>query len=187
VVGGVFIKMLTEPALWKKWAGRDKAAVGNWAPLPKPPQVKAVVPTAQKEAVAWRYTLAKPAENWFKPEFDASAWKEGPGGFGSPGTPGAVVRTEWKSADIWLRREFTMPDGDFQNLQLLLHHDEDAEVYVNGVLAATAGGYTAEYEPVAISPDALKALKPGKNTFAMHCHQTKGGQYADVGIVDVKE
>ncbi|MCY3020320.1 MAG: DUF4965 domain-containing protein [Planctomycetota bacterium] len=34
VVGGVFIRMLTQPDVWKKWAGRDKTRVGNWAPFP---------------------------------------------------------------------------------------------------------------------------------------------------------
>jgi hypothetical protein len=36
VVGGIFIKMLTDPAVWKKWSRRDHAKVGNWAPLPPP-------------------------------------------------------------------------------------------------------------------------------------------------------
>jgi hypothetical protein len=34
VVGGVFIKLLADPALWKKWSRRDHAKVGDWAPLP---------------------------------------------------------------------------------------------------------------------------------------------------------
>ncbi len=36
VVGGIFIKMLADPAAWKKWSRRDHAKVGNWAPLPPP-------------------------------------------------------------------------------------------------------------------------------------------------------
>ena len=38
VVGGVFIRMLYDRDAWKKWAGRDKTACANWAPLPVPPQ-----------------------------------------------------------------------------------------------------------------------------------------------------
>ena len=40
VVGGVFIKLMADPATWKKWAGRDRTKVGEWAPLPKPPPVE---------------------------------------------------------------------------------------------------------------------------------------------------
>jgi hypothetical protein len=36
VVGGVFARMLYDEAVWKKWAGRDKARPGAWAPLPAP-------------------------------------------------------------------------------------------------------------------------------------------------------
>ena len=86
---------------------------GQFPPLPK---VTAIAPTAQKEAVLWRYTTDRPADDWFKPEFDAASWKEGPAGFGTQGTPGAVVRTEWKSSDIWLRREITIPDGKTEKL-----------------------------------------------------------------------
>jgi hypothetical protein len=38
-----------------------------------------------------------------------------------------------------------------------------------------------------MTPAARAALKPGKNLLAVRCHQTTGGQYIDVGIVDVEE
>jgi hypothetical protein len=34
VVGGVFLRLLYEPAVWKKWAGREKMKAAGWAPLP---------------------------------------------------------------------------------------------------------------------------------------------------------
>jgi hypothetical protein len=188
VIGGVFIKMLTDRAMWKKWAGADPAKAGNWAPLPEPPKVAEVVPTSQKAPLTWRYTTQRPAADWTKPDFDDAAWKEGPAGFGTRGTPGAVVRTTWNNADIWLRREFTMPAGTFPNLQFLVYHDEEVEIYVNGVLAATEGGFTTSYVPLEVRPLALALLKPGaKITLAVHCHQTAGGQNIDVGLANVVE
>jgi hypothetical protein len=38
VVGGLFIKMLADPAVWKKWAARDHGHPANWAPLPPAPK-----------------------------------------------------------------------------------------------------------------------------------------------------
>ena len=186
VVGGVFLQMLYDRAVWKKWASRDVTKAANWAPLPKPSKTVEVVPTSVKEGLAWRYTIQAPAGGWFQPEFDASAWKEGPGGFGTQGTPGAVVRTEWNTPDIWLRREFVMPDGKWGDLQFLIHHDEDAEVYVDGIMATQVSGYGTDYEPVTMKPKAGKLLKPGKHLLAVHCKQTTGGQYIDVGVVDVQ-
>jgi hypothetical protein len=187
VVGGVFMKMLADAAVWRKWARRDRNTAGNWAPLPAPARMVIVVPTAQREAIAWRYTFDRPGPDWQKAGFGDAAWKEGMAGFGTRGTPGAVVRTEWKSADIWMRREFTMPQGTFSGLKLWVHHDEDAELYIDGVLAASATGYTTDYDELPIRPAARAALTPGRHTLAVHCHQTTGGQYIDAGLVDAGE
>jgi hypothetical protein len=146
-----------------------------------------VVPSSEKQGQVYRFTLTKPEGEWFKPGFDDSSWKEGPGGFGTRGTPGAIVRTEWKTDDIWLRREVMIPEGKtWKSPHLWLHHDEDAEVYLNGVLAAKVSGFITGYEEVPISKEAAGTLKPGKNLIAIHCHQTTGGQYIDVGLVDFK-
>jgi hypothetical protein len=184
VIGGVFIRMLTDKTMWMKWAHEDKEVTGDWAAIPLPPLQKEVVPTAEKNPIIWSYTTNKPANDWFKPEFNDSQWKKGPAGFGrGDSTP----RTEWTTDDIWIRREFDMPEGNFKNLQFVAWHDEDMEIYINGVLAGTASGYNTAYGLFPISAEGLAALKPGKNQFAVHCHQTVGGQFIDVGISEVTE
>jgi hypothetical protein len=164
----------------------ERLRAANGGDFSRIPSVRAVVPTSQAEGQVWRYTLDKPAKDWLKPDFDASTWKEGRGGFGARGTPGATVRTEWNTNDIWLRRTFTLPEGPAGDLHLTVHHDEDAEIYLNGVLATKLAGYITDYEEALIAPGALAALKPGRNTLAVHCKQTTGGQYIDVGIIRVE-
>jgi hypothetical protein len=185
VVGGVFMRMLYDKATWSKWASRDKTQAKDWAPMPKPPVLKTVVATSQENGVTWRYTTERPGDEWFKVSFDDSSWKTGTGGFGTRMTPGAVVRTIWNTPNIWLRREIELPTGDWKNLQLLAHHDEDVAIYINGVQAATARGFTSSYEELPLNAAGRAALKPGKNVIAVQCKQTQGGQYIDVGFVDV--
>ena len=147
VIGGVFIKMLEDPKTWKKWSSRDHANVGDWAPAPIPPRVTEVVPTSRRQPMTWRYTFQKPDDDWSRSGFNDSQWKQGPGGFGTRGTPGAVVRTTWNTPDIWLRREVTLPaNTDAARLQLVAYHDEDVEIYFSGVFAARKGGYITNYE-----------------------------------------
>jgi len=160
----------------------DRVAAANRGDFSRVPQQIIVVPTSKEKGLSWRYTLEKPAEGWNKPDFKDTDWKEGVGGFGTEKTPGAVVRTVWSTSNIWLRRTFELPVNAPKDLHLVMHHDEDAEVYLNGVLAAKVGGYISEYEEVAIDAEALATLKPGKNTIAVHCKQTGGGQYIDVGL-----
>jgi hypothetical protein len=184
VVGGLFIRLLADRPTWSRWAKEATRVSGDWAPLPESKPLKLLVPTAQRQPVVWRYTLQKPADDWFQPGYDDSSWKQGPAGFGTVGTPGAVVRTEWRTKDIWVRREFTLPDVPLKNPVLLMHYDETPDVYLNGVLAARLDGYVTEYGEVTIEPAARAALKPGRNVLAVHCRQTYGGQYLDVGLAD---
>jgi hypothetical protein len=158
---------------------------GDFSLMPPPPVLKPVVPTSEESGQRWRYTFEKPSDDWFKTNFDDSRWNQGPGGFGSAGTPGAVVRTEWKTKEIWLRRTVDLPPGNFTSLQFRLHHDEDAEIYINGILAGNFGGYSTEYDEYPLTKEGRAALLPGRIVIAVHCRQTEGGQYIDVGLVDV--
>lgn len=157
----------------------------NFGNIPPRPRIVDVLPTAQTERNVWRYTTEKPAAGWETPGFDAANWKQGQAGFGTRGTPGAIVRTPWNTGEIWLRREFDIQAKPGQKLRLFMHHDEDAVVYINGKLATKAAGYSSDYGQFDIAPEALTTLKERGNLLAIHCRQTSGGQYIDAGIVRV--
>ncbi len=70
---------------------------------------------------------------------------------------------------------------------MLIHHDEDAEIYLNGHQVQQLRGYTTSYTLVPLDRTAAAALKQGRNVLAVHCHQTGGGQYIDVGVIDLQE
>ena len=186
VVGGVFLQMLYDGELWAKWAGRDRTRADGWAPMPKPPIVHTVVPAADQEPAAWRYTLRRPNGEWTAANYDDGGWRQGTSGFGTAQTPGAVMGTRWNSSDIWLRRYFELPPGEYGDLQAWLHHDEDAEVYINGILALSTTGFTASYDAFALSDEAKASLRAGPNLIAIHCRQTEGGQYIDCGFVRIE-
>lgn len=161
----------------------ETVAKANRFQFPPEPKQVVLTPTASQHVGAtWRYTTSKPVDGWMKPDFDASAWKEGRAGFGTEGTPGSIIGTEWKTPDIWLRREFNVT-GKPQELKLLMCHDEDVEVYINGVLATKAARHIGDYQEFDVSSEATKALREGKNVITVHCHQTTGGQYIDAGLI----
>ena len=145
-----------------------------------------VVPSSEKTEQIWKYTTSTPSSDWYSGSYDDLKWSLGKAGFGTMGTPGAVVRTIWNSSNIWIRRSFGLGDLsgiNLNNLVLNIHHDEDCEVYINGVLAASATGWSTGYVILPINEYGQKALKSNSmNTIAIHCKQTGGGQYIDAGI-----
>ncbi|OXU16118.1 glutaminase family protein [Sedimentisphaera salicampi] len=189
VVGGVFIKLMDNKKVWNKWVENAGSVAGQWAPLPKPPKIEPVVEMSYDEPKMWYYTFDKPAnENWYKPSFDPieEGWSRGAAGFGTSGTPSAEVNTVWETPNIWITRKFHLDDIP-EELELMIHHDEDATVYINGKMAAKLYGYTSSPGHYKIKEEAFDALKQGKNTMAIHCRQTTGGQYIDAGLAQVIE
>lgn len=183
VVGAVFLPVLYHEAIWRKWSARDRTRADHYAPLPPPPVVRELMPTSEDLPQRWRYTFVSPPPTWTQPDFDDSGWTEGEGGFGTHGTPGAVVRTVWSTGQIWLRRRIECPELRGGRLWLRLHHDEDVEVYLNGCRVVRRSGFLTSYELVPLSPEVVRSLDAGPLTIAVSCRQTGGGQYIDLGLL----
>ena len=159
------------PALRDK-APKDTKKLNNPYALPDASRGKGQI---------WEYTFAKPGDNWFEIAFDDKAWKTDRAGFGRKGT-GKHVRTEWHTSDIWLRKDFRLVEIPGK-LVLRIHHDEDAQVYLNGKLIKTFNGSIGKYIDVDVTEASLDVLQTGRNTIAIHCRQTVGGQYIDAGLL----
>ena len=147
-----------------------------------------VLPTSEKVSQTWKYTTAAPAAEWFTLSFDDAAWTTGPGGFGTDPPGRGPVGTPWTTDDIWLRRTFnpgSLTPEQVARLVVRDFHDEDIDVYINGVPAYSAPGFISSYQYRPLSKAARQSLVPnGENRIAVHCHQTVGGQYIDVGIFE---
>ena len=177
------IRTIHAYGLGRHWANRDPLANGETTA-----QVQTLCPSSREEAQTWRFTTETPDKGWTACDFDDSSWKSGPGGFGTEHTPGAVVRTAWDTPDIWIRRSFELPKAPAGGrLFLDLHHDEDAEIYLNGTPIKAVEGFVTRYMNLPLDAAAVKPLCQGRNTIAVHCRNTKGGQYIDVGLMYVKQ
>ncbi|WP_153558329.1 glycoside hydrolase family 2 protein [Roseimaritima sediminicola] len=145
--------------------------------------ITAATGSAQSIVDQWQYTLRRPGGDWQQPGFEAAGWKQGSGGFGTRDTPGARVGTTWATNSIWLRKTFAL-DAVPDHPALLVHHDEDAQIWLNGKRVANLKGFTTEYIVVPLEDADRAALRRGENLLAVHCRQTGGGQFIDVHLVD---
>ncbi|MBW3637109.1 MAG: glycoside hydrolase family 2 [Armatimonadetes bacterium] len=151
-----------------------------------------ILPTSEKQSQTWKYTFTAPPAEWNQKAFDDATWQRGPGGFGGgfaanfPHPP--RIATPWTTSDIWLRRTFTLGNLSAEQVSRLLlraFHDDEVEVFINGVLAYSTGGFTRNYEHQPIKEEAKRSLVlNGENVMAIHCHQRALGQYIDVGIME---
>jgi hypothetical protein len=148
------------------------------------PVTTELIPIAERQRVVWRYTFQKPAEKWTRPDFDDREWSQGHNGFGTLGTPSAVICTTWNTPDIWIRRAVDVPPSiNPLGLQLRVYHGGDIEISLNGVPVVSLSGWTTGYQTIELGLEGLEFIKPGaKVVLAAHCRQTEGDQGIDVGL-----
>ncbi|MFM8471444.1 MAG: lamin tail domain-containing protein [Limisphaerales bacterium] len=151
-------------------------------------------------ADSWRHwSRAEPVPaNWFAPNFDDSAWPQGPGllGFGGAPLPGPGLRTRLPAGQItyYFRRAFVF-NGDPAKVAVVLDQvlEDGAVYYLNGKEVARPGmpagpitrdtlaerGVSTAEEELAAFTLPAGALVRGTNVFAAEVHQV-GPQSSDI-------
>ncbi|MFN8342547.1 MAG: DUF4965 domain-containing protein, partial [Cyclobacteriaceae bacterium] len=166
----------------RHWTGKEQPLMARavvdgetWHLLGAPaPVYSTILPTAENAGNAGRKTHRKPAANWYLPDFKDQRWEQTQMPLSSEGG-------NWKEREVWTRQEFNWSGGDIHQLFLQLRHDDDADVYLNGVkIFSCAPCYNGGYEYIPITA----ALHAGRNVLAMHGVNTGGPGYLDAGIVD---
>lgn len=150
-----------------------------------------VIPVSQAGNMVstWKYYSSDKAlasNEWKDIQFADGAWREGQAGFGNGGLQGASMNTKWDKAFIYMRtwQNFNnLKSGDMDKLQMQVFHDEDCEIYINGILAASLKGFTNRYAFVEISKEAKTSIKLGqRNLIAVKCENKEGNQFVDLGF-----
>ena len=140
-------------------------------------EYETLVPASDEADYKASYTEKEPAGDWMKEEFNDGAWKTGNAPFGDDkGRP----KTEWKSADLWMRRTFSLNSVSSEKVYLKLNHDDNVDVYLNGKPVYKKIGWTEKFIYIPFNKD---LLKNGKNVLAIHCKNTAGGRWLDAGLV----
>jgi hypothetical protein len=118
--------------------------------------------------------------------FDDASWQLGRMPFGKGW--GNDFATPWDSREIWARRTFELTETDIEELVLLLRHDDDVEVYLNGTrIYDCTHCYLGRIKAYPVAEDVKSVLKKGKNTLALHCINPSGNAWLDVGLAKRKK
>lgn len=140
----------------------------------------AILPASDESLYEVSYTETQPEGDWTATGYNADNWQKGQAPFGDDAT---MVKTVWKSHDIWVRRSFTLNTVDNRPLFLKIQHDDNTEVYLNGEKIYEKTGWMHRFHYIPLPAETAKKLRKGNNVLAIHVANTAGGQWLDAGIV----
>lgn len=159
---------------------------GNTDAAPIAPLVQAsefdVEPAYSADARSFRYTETAPPAGWAAADFDDSEWSEGAAGIGETVDVDARVRTPLAFTELWARTQFELDAPPAGRTFVRMMHDEDTQVYVNGVLVADTYDFVRTYGDFLAADAVNAALVMGTNTIAVHTINTNLSRYIDVGL-----
>jgi hypothetical protein len=157
-----------------------------------------VLPTSHEnyKKSTWKYQMSSSplsSSTWKDSGFDDSAWQTGQAPFGNDVTIVTNWQNEykisnWTTSYIYLRRTVEFSEHltleNLESLRARVFHDEDCQVYLNGVLIGSWTGFVTSYQYKTLNINQLRAaIKIGQpNVLAVYCKQTIGGQFVDVGF-----
>jgi serine/threonine protein kinase/Flp pilus assembly protein TadD len=136
----------------------------------------------QSASITWRYSTSPPGPNWSAPDFPDGTWPSSAELLGSLTYSSRTGRVMPSLTNLWLRREFNLPNLPSGKLVLRINRNQDAEVYLNGVPVAPPADWSDASVIVPCSASGWQALKPGRNVLAFHCQDADGGTRLGVGI-----
>ena len=104
--------------------------------------MKQLLKPSEREAWEAVYTFEQPKGNWTAVEYDDIAWKKGVGAFGTEGEQ--ATKTVWEGEHVWVRRVLELDESALGKPLLMDNsHDDDCEMYNNGVEIQNSGNTTA--------------------------------------------
>ncbi len=141
-----------------------------------------IVPMATQESWEGYYVFQEPQPGWEKSGFDDKNWQSGPAAFGVQNFD-AGINTVWNTENIWLRRKVILEeDLATKNVVLQYSHDDDVEIYINGIKVVSTGNMYKENAQLRLPEEVLRTLKKGENIIAAHCRNRVGYSLIDFGL-----
>lgn len=145
------------------------------------------------DAATWRYTTDQPGAQWADPEFDDAGWPAGPSAFGFTKGDSAdgvdpyasSISTRWETPELWTRLEFELTEADVEDFRFEVRHSAAFHAHINGVFAAKDLDGSGSYAPYGLTPEARRALRPGRNVLAVHAVHTgltDAPRHLDLGL-----